>query len=53
MTTPGTIGADVAGIAMVLILLTANGWVRRRYYETFYLFHTILVVVILITGKSS
>jgi hypothetical protein len=53
MTTPGTIGADVAGIAMVLILLTANGWVRRRYYETFYLLHTILVVVILITGKST
>jgi predicted ferric reductase len=52
MTTPGTIGADVAGIAMVLILLTANGWVRRRYYETFYLLHTILVVVVLITGKS-
>jgi hypothetical protein len=53
MTTPGTIGADVAGISMVLILLTANGWVRRRHYEVFYLLHTILIVVILITGKSS
>jgi len=53
MTTPGTIGADVAGIAMILILLTANGWVRRRYFETFYLLHTILIVVTLITGKSS
>jgi hypothetical protein len=51
--TPGTIGADVAGIAMVLILLTANGWVRRRHYEIFYLLHTILIVVVLITGKSS
>ena len=52
LTTPGTIGADVAGITMVLILLTANGYVRRRYYEVFYLLHTFLIVIVLITGKS-
>lgn len=49
---PGTIGADIAGIAMVLILLTANGWVRRRRYEFFYIAHTILVIVSLITGNT-
>jgi hypothetical protein len=52
LTTPGTIGADVAGIAMILILLTANGYVRRRHYEFFYIAHTILIIVSLITGKQ-
>ena len=51
LTTPGTIAADVAGIAMILILLTANGFVRRRHYEFFYIAHTILIIVSLITGK--
>jgi hypothetical protein len=51
LTTPGTIAADVAGIAMILILLTANGYVRRRHYEFFYIAHTILIIVSLITGK--
>jgi hypothetical protein len=45
LTTPGTIAADVAGIAMILILLTANGYVRRRHYEFFYVAHTVLIVV--------
>lgn len=51
LTTPGTIAADMAGIAMILILLTANGIVRRRHYEFFYISHTILIIVSLITGK--
>ena len=51
LTTPGTIAADVAGIAMILILLTANGYVRRRHYEFFIIAHTILIIVSLITGK--
>ena len=51
LTTPGTIGADVAGVAMILILLTVNGYVRRRHYEFFYIAHTILIIVSLITGK--
>ena len=52
LTTPGTIAADVAGIAMILILLTANGYVRRRHYEFFYIAHTILIITSLITGKQ-
>lgn len=52
LTSPGTIAADVAGIAMILILLTANGYVRRRNYEFFYIAHTILITVSLITGMS-
>lgn len=51
--TPGTKAADVAGIAMILILLTANGIVRRRHYEFFYVAHCVLIIVSLITGKSS
>lgn len=51
LTTSGTIAADVAGIAMILVLLTANGFVRRRYYEFFYIAHTILIILSLITGK--
>jgi hypothetical protein len=35
---------------MVLILLTANGWVRRRHYELFYVTHVILVIISIITG---
>lgn len=37
---------------MILILLTANGYVRRRNYEFFCIAHTILVIVSLITGMS-
>lgn len=51
LTTPGTLAADVAGIAMILILLTANGYVRRRHYELFYIAHTVLIIVSLITGN--
>lgn len=50
LTSSGTIGADVAGIAMILILLTANGYVRRRKYEFFYIAHTILIITSLVTG---
>jgi predicted ferric reductase len=50
LTIPGTIGADVAGIAMIFILLTANVWVRRRHYEFFYVTHVVLVIVAIITG---
>lgn len=53
LTTPGTIGADVAGIAMILMLLTANGYVRRRNYEFFYFAHTALIMISLITGLPS
>jgi hypothetical protein len=52
LVTPGTIAADVAGVAMILILLTANSYVRRRHYEFFYAIHTVLVIVTLITGTS-
>ncbi|KAM0722190.1 hypothetical protein Q7P37_001631 [Cladosporium fusiforme] len=49
LTSPGTIAADVAGIAMILMLLTANGYVRRRHYELFYFAHVALIVTSLIT----
>jgi hypothetical protein len=41
----------VAGVAMVLIFCTANGQVRKRQYEFFYIAHIILVAIILVTGK--
>lgn len=50
LTTRGTIAADVAGIAMIFILLTANGYVRRRHYELFYVTHVVLIAISLITG---
>lgn len=53
LTSPGTIAADVAGIAMILILLTANGYVRRRHYEFFYVAHVALIIASLITGSYS
>lgn len=37
---------------MILILLTANGYIRRRNYEFFYIAHTILIIISLITGTS-
>lgn len=52
LTSPGTIAADLAGIAMILILLTANGYVRRRHYEFFYFAHVALIIASLITGPS-
>lgn len=52
LTIPGTIAADVAGIAMIFILLTANGYVRRRHYEFFYVTHVVLIIISLITGTS-
>jgi hypothetical protein len=42
-----------SGVAMVLIFFTANGLVRKRNYEFFYVAHIVLVAVILITGKHS
>lgn len=51
LTSPGTIAADIAGIAMIIILLTANGYVRRRHYESFYMAHVALIVASLITGS--
>lgn len=43
--TAGTYGADVAGVAMLLIVATANGLVRRRNYEFFYVAHITLISI--------
>lgn len=53
LTKPGTIGADVAGIAMLLILTTANVYVRKRHHELFFVSHVILVAITLAMGKRS
>ncbi|KAF2767664.1 hypothetical protein EJ03DRAFT_144377 [Teratosphaeria nubilosa] len=37
----------VAGVAMVVILVTAIGPVRRGHYELFYVLHVVLVALIL------
>ena len=43
----------VAAVSMILILLTANGFVRKRCYEIFFGSHIILVVIVLIAGTFS
>jgi hypothetical protein len=53
LTSIGTYGADVAGVAMVLLLATANGYVRRRHYEFFYIAHVFLVILIIVAGSCS
>lgn len=35
---------------MVLIFVTATGFMRRRNYEVFYIAHIVLVMTILISG---
>ncbi|KAF2163722.1 hypothetical protein M409DRAFT_57217 [Zasmidium cellare ATCC 36951] len=49
MTESANIAGAVAGVFMVLIFITAIGFVRRRQYEFFYAMHLVLVAGILIT----
>lgn len=53
MSESGQYAGATAGLSMLLILITAVGYVRRRQYELFYIVHVVLVAVILATGKSA
>lgn len=46
------IAGAVAGVFVILLLVTAIGFVRRRQYELFYAMHLVLVAGILLAGKS-
>ncbi|KAK4503761.1 hypothetical protein PRZ48_004676 [Zasmidium cellare] len=50
MTESANIAGAVAGVFMVLIFVTAVGFVRRRQYEFFYAMHLLLVAGILIAA---
>lgn len=53
MTEANNIAGAVAGIFVILLFVTAIGFVRRRQYELFYAMHLVLVAGILIAGMRS
>lgn len=52
MTESHNIAGVVAGVFVILLFVTAIGFVRRRQYELFYAMHLVLVAGILIAGRS-
>ena len=47
------VAGATAGLSIILVFLTANGFVRRRNYEVFYIVHVVLVILILTMGVSN
>ncbi|QIW95663.1 hypothetical protein AMS68_001181 [Peltaster fructicola] len=47
--TGSTYAGAAAGIAMLILAITASWFFRRRFYEAFYVLHVLLVFVIIIT----
>jgi hypothetical protein len=53
MTESAQYAGAVAGLSMLLLAVTAVGFVRRRQYEIFYAVHIVLVATILVAGELS
>lgn len=48
---PAQYAGIVAGLSMLMIAVTAVGFVRRRQYEVFYAAHIVLVAIVLVAGE--
>lgn len=50
LTEPQQYAGAVAALSLLLILATANGFVRKGQYEMFYVVHVVMAAVVLVAG---